>query len=51
MLVPNNQKKIINQKNFFVFDFDGVIADSVEVKTEAFSEIYRSYGDEIVRKC
>lgn len=33
-----------------IFDFDGVIAESVNLKTEAFSEIYRSYGNEIVEK-
>lgn len=31
----------------FVFDFDGVIADSVEVKTEAFRKLYHSYGEEV----
>lgn len=30
-----------------VFDFDGVLAESVEVKTEAFASLYRSYGPEI----
>lgn len=29
------------------FDFDGVICDSVNIKTEAFSEIYRQYGERI----
>lgn len=33
-----------------IFDFDGVIADSVEVKTNAFAELFRPYGDEIVSK-
>ena len=33
-------------KNIF-FDFDGVIADSVNVKTEAFYKIYKKYGKEI----
>lgn len=26
------------------FDFDGVICDSVDIKTQAFAEIYREYG-------
>lgn len=30
-----------------VFDFDGVLADSVEVKTEAFRKLYASYGNEV----
>ncbi len=29
------------------FDFDGVIADSVEVKTEAFSNLYEKHGKEV----
>jgi phosphoglycolate phosphatase-like HAD superfamily hydrolase len=30
------------------FDFDGVITDSVNVKTEAFAKIYKPYGKEVV---
>ncbi len=33
-----------------IFDFDGVIVDSAQVKSDAFSELYKSYGSEIVRK-
>lgn len=33
----------------FFFDFDGVIADSVDIKTEAFRELYRPYGEEVMR--
>jgi HAD superfamily hydrolase (TIGR01549 family) len=29
------------------FDFDGVILDSVDVKTRAFAEMFRGYGPEI----
>jgi phosphoglycolate phosphatase-like HAD superfamily hydrolase len=31
-----------------VFDFDGVLADSVEVKTEAFAALYRHHGRDVV---
>lgn len=31
----------------FIYDFDGVICDSVNVKTLAFAELYKSYGKEI----
>jgi len=31
-----------------VFDFDGVILESAEVKTEAFVELYAAYGPDIV---
>ena len=33
-----------------IFDFDGVIADSVQVKTDAFKKIYNPYGKEILKK-
>ena len=33
-----------------LFDFDGVITDSVNVKTKAFANIYEPYGKEIVDK-
>ena len=36
-------------KNIF-FDFDGVIADSVNVKTDAFAKLYEFYGREISQK-
>lgn len=31
-----------------VFDFDGVILESADVKTEAFVELYAEHGDEVV---
>jgi len=33
-----------------IFDFDGVIAQSVEVKTEAFADMYKEYGKAVVNK-
>ena len=43
-------KNIVKKKKFIVFDFDGVVLDSVEIKTNAFAEIYSEYGSEIVSK-
>ena len=40
----------MNKIKAIIFDFDGVIAESVNVKTEAFAEIYKPYGDDVVRK-
>ena len=34
----------------FFFDFDGVLADSVEVKTRAFTKLFEPHGSEVVRK-
>lgn len=33
-----------------VFDFDGVLVDSVDVKTRAFAALYEPYGPEVVGK-
>ena len=33
-----------------IFDFDGVIAESVNVKTEAFAILYEPYGKDVVKK-
>jgi len=40
----------VEQAHFLVFDFDGVLCDSVEVKTRAFADIYKSFGEEVVSK-
>lgn len=36
-------------KNIF-FDFDGVLADSVHVKTQAFYDLYKPFGEEVAQK-
>lgn len=41
-------------KNFdwqaIIFDFDGVVVESGEIKTQAFAALYRPYGEDIVAK-
>tara|TARA_Y100001970_G_scaffold286159_1_gene407645 strand:- start:7865 stop:8497 length:633 start_codon:yes stop_codon:yes gene_type:complete len=32
-----------------IFDFDGVIVDSVDLKTEAFKELYKDYNKQILK--
>ena len=39
----------MNIKNIF-FDFDGVIAESVSAKTDAFNEMYLPYGKDVADK-
>jgi phosphoglycolate phosphatase-like HAD superfamily hydrolase len=34
----------------YIFDFDGVLADSVEVKTRAFAALFEEFGLEIQKK-
>jgi phosphoglycolate phosphatase-like HAD superfamily hydrolase len=38
----------MNNLQAIFFDFDGVIADSVHIKTEAFEKLYKPYGNNIV---
>lgn len=33
-----------------VFDFDGVLADSVAIKTEAFRQLYQPFGDDVAER-
>lgn len=31
-----------------IFDFDGVLAESVDIKTQAFADLYQNYGEKVV---
>jgi HAD superfamily hydrolase (TIGR01549 family) len=33
-----------------IFDYDGVISESVDIKTKAFAELYKPYGEDVVNK-
>ena len=37
---------IINSKKCIIFDFDGVIKDSVDVKTNAFAQLYKKESNQ-----
>lgn len=41
---------ILDKKKLVIFDFDGVLVDSVNVKTEAFGLMYKDYGLDVVKK-
>jgi len=47
-------QRLIDNNNIIlkaiIFDFDGVIAESVQVKTDAFKQLYSPFGKEIVEK-
>ena len=38
----------MNKVEAIIFDFDGVLVESVDVKTQAFAEMYKQYGLKIV---
>jgi len=44
-LNSNNTIEIINRADVIFWDFDGVIKDSVNIKTEAFREIFSAHGE------
>ena len=50
----NNQflllNKFIKKYNLIIFDFDGVIKNSLEVKSKAFERLFESYGKLITKK-
>ena len=33
-----------------IFDFDGVIVESIQVKTDAFANMYNKYGKSVINK-
>ena len=43
-------KNLLSAKKIIFWDFDGVIKESVEVKTKAFQKLFRSFGEEVVVK-
>ena len=47
---PTIIETILETKTLLVFDFDGVIADSISVKTEAYRALYKPYGKLITEK-
>lgn len=47
-----NELLNISKEQFqaILFDFDGVLAESVNVKTQAFAKLFEKFGEEIVQK-
>jgi len=41
---------MLKKYDAIVFDFDGVLVESVDVKTRAFAALYAEYGEDIVEK-
>ena len=50
MINVSEALKKIEDCSMLIFDFDGVLANSVKVKTDAFSAMYADYGDEVRMK-
>lgn len=47
---PNTIKKNLENKSVFIFDFDGVIVDSINIKGNVFAKLYENYGENVVNK-
>jgi len=48
--ISHHPLRELSQKTIYIFDFDGVLTDSVDIKTQAFAELYREYGYSVVDK-
>ena len=44
-----NKKLLINKRDIF-WDFDGVIKDSVEIKSNAYEELFTKWGNEVANR-
>lgn len=42
--------KLISNAKIIFWDFDGVIKESVNIKTHAFMQLFEKYGEEVVKK-
>jgi len=43
-------ENLVLNKKAIIFDFDGVILDSVDIKTRAFSDLFQNFGPKIQNK-
>ena len=50
VLENKKQRNSMKKYDAIVFDFDGVLVESVDVKTRAFAALYAEYGDRIVKQ-
>jgi phosphoglycolate phosphatase-like HAD superfamily hydrolase len=51
LIVDQNESKVLVGKAVLVFwDFDGVIKDSVEVKTQAYFQLFEPFGSVVSKK-
>ena len=48
--MKHNIRELVKVKKYIIFDFDGVILDTVGIKTQAFAQLYGAFGPAIVRK-
>ena len=49
-MINKSISDFLSEKEYIFWDFDGVIVDSVELKTEAFRDLYSFAGEAIQNK-
>ena len=49
-MIEQSVYNILSTKKYIFWDFDGVIKESVEVKSDAFENLFKSFGDEVAKK-
>lgn len=50
LFITNAMRIDLGKYKAFFFDFDGVIVDSLDIKTRAFGELFSKYGKDISKK-
>jgi phosphoglycolate phosphatase-like HAD superfamily hydrolase len=50
LVVPSGAVRSMDKFRVVFWDFDGVIKDSVEVKSNAFEQMFESFGDDVAKK-
>jgi len=49
-MIDQSVLKIFSEKTYIFWDFDGVIKDSVRVKSDAFGKLFESLGDDVIER-
>jgi beta-phosphoglucomutase-like phosphatase (HAD superfamily) len=48
LVMQKQINKMIARFDALIFDFDGVLVESTDIKTRAFGTLYENYGQEVV---
>ena len=49
-MTSKKEMKLLSNANAIFFDFDGVIKDSVEIKSNIFGKLFKDFGVDLVQK-
>ena len=49
-MIDRTVYNFLSAKKYIFWDFDGVIKESVEVKSDAFEQLFKSFGSKVAKK-